>query len=153
MLSPSASLRVGGSVALLGGVLVLVGYVLPVAYVTYMPERVIKPFNNDDLLLALAALVVVITSAVAVWRLKWSPRLAALCLSGALVGLFTHLFWTSFTFFSGWGMNFYQSHPTHLAAGFWSQLAGCILMTGGALFLVFFTVVSSSRAMGGRGDL
>jgi hypothetical protein len=99
MSSLSTPLRVGGSVALLGGVLVLVGYVLPVAFVTYMPERITKPFNNDDLLLALAALVVVSTSAIAVWGSKWSLRLAALCLAVALVGLVAHLFWTHLTFF------------------------------------------------------
>src|SRR2546430_455612 len=117
MPSPSASLRVCGSFALLGGVLVLVGYVLPVAFFSYMPEGLIRPFSDDNLLLALAALVVIGTSAVAVWGSKWSPRLAALCFAVALAGLFTHLFWTQFTFFSGWGMNFYRSHPTQLARG------------------------------------
>src|SRR5206468_11201625 len=118
--------------------LVLVGYMLPLASVSYStgkgPSWLI---GNDNWLLALAALVVISTSAASIW--KRSPRLAGLCFAVALGGLLTHLFWTQLTLFSGWGMNFYVSHSVQLVAGFWSQLAGSILMACGALLLVVFS--------------
>lgn len=137
MQSPSASLRVSATFTLMGGVLVLVGYMLPLARVSYStgkgPSWLI---GNDNWLLALAALVVISTSAASLWRSKQSPRSAGLCFAVALAGLLTHLLWTQLTLFSGWGMNFYVSHSVHLAAGFWSQLAGSILMACSALLLM-----------------
>ena len=137
MPSPSASLRVSATFTLLGGVLVLVGSVLPLARVSSSTgESPSWLIGNDNWLLGLAALVVISTSAAFLWSSKRSPRLAGLCFGVALAGLLIQLFWTYLTLFSGWGMNFYVSHSVQLAAGFWSQLAGSILMAGGALLLM-----------------
>jgi hypothetical protein len=122
--------RVGAIFGIVGGVLVLLGYLLP--FVSVSTGELVGDANP---LLALAALVVISTSARSAWGSRRSPRRVGLCFAAAVGGLLSHLGFSQLVLqIAGYRID--ASFPTQLAVGFWFQLLGCFLMVCGAFLLI-----------------
>src|SRR5712692_10513499 len=131
MQPPSAFARLGAILGIVGGVLVLVGYLLP--FVSVSTGELVGDANP---LLALAALVVISTSARSALGSRRSPWLVGLCFAGAVGGLLSHLCFSQLALQIAGFEWCCSTQYRQLAVGFWFQLLGCFLMVCGALLLI-----------------